>query len=127
MEAILTSGAEDRLIEGLSFKPPSATANYVLESRQVTYHAESFSRFDPASSRVIRFRLADHGFLEASSVKLAPTLQNKGDQPITPCRQLMGLLRRARLFASNQLVEDRVELVPENAITDRLQDGFYEE
>ena len=124
MEAILTSGAEDHLIEGLSFKPPSATANYVLETRQVTYQAESGNRFDPVSSRVIRFRLADHGFLEASSVKLALTLQNKGDQTITHCGQLMSLFRRARLFASSQLVEDRIELATESAITDRLKDGL---
>ena len=124
MEAILTSGAEDHLIEGLSFKPPSATANYVLETRQVTYQAESGNRFDPVSSRVIRFRLADHGFLEASSVKFALTLQNQGDQPITPCGQLMSLFRRTRLFASSQLVEDRIELATETAITDRLKDGL---
>ena len=78
MATILTSGAEDHLIEGLSFKPPSATANYVLETRQVTYQAESGNRFDPVSSRVIRFRLADHGFLEASSVKNGSYLTKPG-------------------------------------------------
>ena len=123
MEAILTSGAEDHLIEGLSFKPPSATAKYVLETRQVTYQAESGNRFDPVSSNVLRFRLADHGFLEASSVKFALTLQNKGGQTITQCGQLMSLCRRAMIFASSQLVEDRVELATESAITDRLKDG----
>ena len=123
MEAILTSGGEDHLIEGLSFKPPSNTANYVLETRQVTYQAESGNRFDPISIRVIRFRLADHGFLEASSVKLALTLQNKGDQNITPIGQLMSLFRRARLFASSQLIEDRIELATETSITERLKDG----
>ena len=96
MEAIITSGSEDPLIEGLSFRPPSNTANYVLETRQVTYQAESGNGFDPVSRRVIRFRLADHGFLEAPSVKLALTLQNKGDQTITPIGQLMSLFRRAR-------------------------------
>ena len=65
MEALLMSVAEDHLMEGLSFKPPSATANYVLEARQVAYQAEAGNRFDPVSSRVMRFRLADHGFLEA--------------------------------------------------------------
>ena len=120
MEAILTSGAEDHLIEGLSFKPPSATTNYVLETRQVTYQAESGNRFDPVSSRVIRFRLADHGFLEAPRVKLALTLKNKGDQPITPCGQLMSLFRRARLFVSSQFVEDRNELATEM----QLQTGW---
>ena len=104
MEAIITSGSEDHLIEGLSFRPPNNTANYVLETRQVTYQAESGNRFDPVSSRVIRFRLADHGFLEASNVKLALALQNKGDQTITPIGQLMSLFRRARLFAASQLI-----------------------
>ena len=112
------------MIEGLSFKPPSNTANYVLETRQVTYQAESGNRFDPVSSRVIRFRLADHGFLEASSVKLALTLQNTGDSPSTPICQTMSLFRRAGLFAASQLVEDRIELATENSITDRLKDGL---
>ena len=35
----------------------------------------------------------------------------------------MSLLRRARLFASSQLVEDRVELATESCITERLKDG----
>ena len=57
-------------------------------------------------------------------MKLALTLQNQGDQPITPCGQLMSLFRRARLFASSQLVEDRIELATETSITDRLKDGL---
>ena len=68
--------------------------------------------------------LADHGFLESSSVRLALTLQNTGDQPITPCGQTMSLFRRARLFAASQLIEDRTELASETAITDRLKDGL---
>ena len=78
MEAILTSG-EYHLIEGLSFKPPSATAAYVLETRQVvsTQKAETDSILSLQKSS--GFRLADHGFLEASSVKFALTLQHKGD------------------------------------------------
>ena len=36
----------------------------------------------------------------------------------------MSLRRRARLFASSQLVEDRIELATETAITDRLKDGL---
>ena len=124
MEAILTSGGEYHLMEGLSFKPPSAAANYIVGTRRVTYQADSGNRFDPVSSRVIRFRLADHGFLEASSVKLALTLQTQGDQPITPCGQLVSLFRRATLFASSQLVEDRTELATGTANTDRLEDGL---
>ena len=53
----------------------------------------------------------------------ALTLQNKGDQTITPVGQLMSLFRRARLFASSQLIEDRIELATESSITERLKDG----
>ena len=123
MEAIITSGSEDHLIEGLSFRPPSNTANYVLETRQVTYQAESGNRFDPVSSRVIRFRLVDHGFLEASSVKLALTLQNTGDSSITPIGLTMSLFRRARLFAASQLIEDHIELATAHRITDDWRTG----
>ena len=106
MEAILTSGGEDHLIEGLAFKPPSQTANYALEARQVLFHAESGNNFDPVSSNVIRFRLADHGFLESSSVKLGFTINNTAGKDITPIGQAMSMFRRARLFASSQLIED---------------------
>ena len=98
MEAILTSGGEDHLIEGLAFKPPSQTANYVLETRQVQFHAESGNKLDPESSRVIRFRLADHGFLESASVKLAFTINNTRGADMTPIGQTMSMFRRARLF-----------------------------
>ena len=54
---------------------------------------------------------------------MALTLQNKGDQTITPIGQLMSLFRRARLFASSQLIEDRIELATETCITERLNDG----
>ena len=35
----------------------------------------------------------------------------------------MSLFRRARLFASSQLIEDRIELATESSITERLKDG----
>ena len=55
MEAHITSGIEDHLIDGLQFKAGSGTAQYVLNSRFVRYFAESGNRFDSSSSRVIRF------------------------------------------------------------------------
>ena len=120
MEAIITAGGEDHLIDGLSFKPPSNPAGYVTETRQVSYFPESGNRFDPVSSRVIRFRLTDHAFLEASSCKFGFTITNTGDANITPLAQPMSMFRRARLFAASQLVEDRLELATEAAVTDRL-------
>ena len=84
MEAHLTSGGEDVLIDGLRFQPPSNTANYCVANRQVRYFAESGNRFDPVSSRVIRFRLADTGFLESASCRLGLTITNHHTANLTP-------------------------------------------
>ena len=122
MEAHLTSSGQDTLIAGLNFKG-SQTAQYCLTNRQVRYFAESGNKFDPVSSRVIRFRIAgDQGFLEASSVRLQFTLTNlKSDATLTPNSQCLSLFRRAMLFCSSQLVEDITELSTQATITNRLQ------
>ena len=76
MEADRTSGIEVHLIDGLQFKAGGGTAAYVLNSRFVRYFAESGHRFDSSSSRAIRFRLADHCFLEPTSCRVQMTIQN---------------------------------------------------
>ena len=120
MEAHLTSG-NDFLLEALSFKPPQNTANYCLANRSVQYFAESGNRFDPVSSRVIRFRIADQGFLEASSVRLKFTLTNLSTSAdLTPNAPCLSMFRRARLFASSQLCEDATELATQASLTTRL-------
>ena len=124
MEAHRTSAGEYFLIDGLSFKPPNNTAAYVQETRQVSYFPESDNRFDPVSSKVIRFRLADHAFVEASSCKFGFTIPNLGNQNITQLAQPMSLFRRARLFAASQLVEDRIEFATESAVTYRRLEPY---
>ena len=120
MEAHLTAGAEDSLIEGLKFTPPGNTANYCIANRPVQYFAESGNRFDPVSSRVIRFRLADTGFLESSSVRLRLTVTNQHNANLTPVAQAGSLFRRFRLFAASQLVEDITEYATQNTLMQRL-------
>ena len=110
MEAHVTSGIEDHVIDGLQFKASHGTAAYVLNSRFVRYFAESGNRFDSNSSRVIRFRLADHCFLEPASCRVQMTIQNltkdvgNNDVPLTPIAQPLSMFRRARLFMASQLV-----------------------
>ena len=94
MEAHLTSGAEDTLIDGLKFQPPGNTANYCIAARQVRYFAESGDRHTPVSSRVIRFRLADTGFLESASVRLGLTITNQHTANLTPIAAAGSLFRR---------------------------------
>ena len=127
MEAHVTSGIEDHLIDGLSFKASSGTASYVLNSRFVRFFAESGNRFDANSSRVLRFRLTDQSFLEPSSVRLQMTIQNLtvdgggAAAPLTPIAQPLAMFARARLFMASQLVEDWVELGPTSVLMDRMK------
>ena len=120
METHLTSGGEDVLIDGLRFQPPSSTSNYVVSCRQGQYLGESGNRHDPASSRVIRFRLADTGFLESSSCRLALTVTNLHTANLTPIATAGSLFRRVRLFAASQLVEDITEYSVMNTLQQRL-------
>ena len=120
MEAHLTAGGEDQLIEGLRFQPPGNTANFCVANRSVAFFAESGNKFDPVSSRVIRFRLADTGFLESASVRLRLTVTNTHTANLTPCAQAGSLFRRVRLFAASQLVEDVTEYATMHTLTQRL-------
>ena len=121
MEAHLTSGAEDTLIEGLKFQPPGNTAGYCLANRSCSYFAESGNRHDPVSSRVIRFRLADTGFLESASVRLGLTITNQhATNNLTPIATAGSLFRRVRLFCASQLVEDITEYATQNTLMQRL-------
>ena len=119
MEAYLTGASSDQLLEGLSFKAPSS-AQYVQTSRFVQYFPESGNTFDAVSSKVIRFRLADHGFFESPSAKLRFPIINQSGDMITPIAAPLSMFRRARLFCSGQLVEDIQELPNQASLRDRL-------
>ena len=120
MEAHWTGASSDKLLDGLKFTPPSSTNNYVLENRPVNYFPESGNTFDALSSKVIRFRLADQGFLESSSLRLRFTIINQNAANLTPIATPLSMFRRARLFASGQLVEDITELANQATLRDRL-------
>ena len=120
MEAHLTGASSDKLLDGLKFTPPDSTSNYVLENRPVNYFPESGITFGALSSKVIRFRLADQGFLESSSLRLRFTIINQNAANLTPIATPLSMFRRARLFASGQLVEDITELANQATLRDRL-------
>ena len=120
MEAHLTGASSDKLLEGLNFSAPSNTASYVTETRFVNYFAESGNVFDSLSSKVIRFRVADQGFLESASLRLRFTIVNLKNEALTPCAPVMSMFRRARLFAASQLVEDLTLLPNQTTLRDRM-------
>ena len=119
MEAYLTGASSDELLEGLNVKAPSSAA-YVQTSRFVNYFPESGNTFDAVSSKVVRFRLADHGFFESPSARLRFTITNQTGDMITPIAQPLSMFRRARLFCPGQLVEDIQELPNQASLRDRL-------
>ena len=121
MEAHLTGAASDKLLEGLSFSPPKSTASYVTSTRYTNYFAESGNVFDSLSSKVIRFRVADQGFLESASLRLRFTIVNLKNEALTPCAPVMSMFRRARLFAGGgALVEDLTLLPNQTTLRDRM-------
>ena len=124
MEAVVSSGdISDHLIDGLNFKAGSGTAQYVINSRYARYFSESGNRFDPSSSRVIRFRLADNVFLEPASCRVQMTITNlNGAAALTPIAPPLSMFRRARLFVSSQICEDWTELGASTVLMDRMKD-----
>ena len=120
MEAHLTGASSDKLLEGLSFSPPNSTASYVTETKYSNFFAESGNTFDSLSSKVIRFRVADQGFLESASLRLRFTIVNLKNEALTPCASPMAMFRRARLFAASQLVEDLTLLPNQTTLRDRM-------
>ena len=121
MEAHLSSHVEDGLLESLNFKPPGASANYVLETRKVRFFAEASDTFGP-NSRVIRFRLVDQGFWEPASSRIQFTLHNKdASNALVPQAGPLSMFSRIRVFVSGIQVENW-DFVGESAVLmDRLK------
>ena len=121
MKAHLSSHVEDGLLESLNFKPPGASANYVLETRKVRFFAEASDTFGP-NSRVIRFRLVDQGFWEPASSRIQFTLHNKdASNPLVPIAGPLAMFSRIRVFVSGIQVENW-DFVGESAVMmDRLK------
>ena len=108
MEAHLSSHVEDGLLVSLNFKPPGASANYVLETRKVWFCAEASDTFGP-NSRVIRFGLVDQNFWEPASSRVQFTLHNKdASKALVPVAGPLAMFSRIRVFVIGIHVENLV-------------------
>lgn len=105
METI-KEAAEDQLLPGLSYELPS-TASYILDRKQATFHPQSGSTFSSTGNQVMRWVIADAGWLDPSSVRLSWTVKNDDTanvlQPLAPpaC-----CLSRLRILAAGSVAED---------------------
>jgi len=137
MEAI-TNGAEDYLIDGLSFKLPSS-ASYVTERRKVQYHATGSNIYKPnAGVKLVKFQLNgdDNTWLDPSSVVFQFQLTNTDVDPAKSLHVIGGpyaFFKRLRIM-SGSLIEDiqdfgrymnmMVSLQSEGARVDMQTQGF---
>ena len=73
---LVVAGADDSLIDQLSFKLPQ-TASYAQERRLVSAYPSGASSFSPDGVRVARFVLTSaEGWLDPSTLRLAFKLRN---------------------------------------------------
>jgi len=121
MEAHLSSHVEDGLLESLNFKPPGASAAYVLETRKVRFFAEASDTFGP-NSRVIRFRLVDQAFWEPASSRVQFTIHNKdATNTLKPIAGPLAMFSRIRVFVSGIQVENWDFVGESTVMMDRLK------
>ena len=110
MESI-TNGAEDYLIDGLSFKLPPG-ASYVQERKSSTFWATGSNIYKPDSGvKVIRFALNgdDGNWLDPKSVVVSFELKNESTDTNKELRPVGGphlFFKRLRVLAGSQVVED---------------------
>ena len=110
MEAI-TNGAEDLLIDALSFKLPNG-ASYVQERKSSTFWATGSNIYKSSDGvKVIRFQLNgdDNNWLDPSSVIVQFELKNESDDTNKKLRPVGGphlFFKRLRVLAGSQVVED---------------------
>ena len=104
------SGAEDKLIDGLSFAGRN-TASYVTERRSCSFQPQSGGLFSPNGIRLMRFNLADQtGWLQGDTVRLVLQIQNLSANPLVPiCDSPNGLFRRLRVICNGSAILEDVE------------------
>ena len=136
MEAI-TNGAEDFLIDGLSFKLPSS-ATYVTERRKVSYYATGSNIYKPnAGVKIVKFQLNgdDNTWLDPASVVFQFELKNTGaaGKDLVLIGPPATFFKRMRII-SGSLIEDiqdfgrymnmMISLQSEGARVDMQTQGF---
>ncbi len=92
------SGAEDKLVDGLSFAGRN-TASYITERRSCSFQPQTGGLFSRNGIRLMRFNLADQtGWLQGDTVSLVFTIQNLSlAHPLVPIADSPNaMLRRLR-------------------------------
>ena len=131
MESI-TNGAEDFLIDGLSFKLPPG-ASYVTERKSSTFWATGSNSYTPVGGvKLIKFQLNgdDGNWLDPSSVVFQFELVNTaavgtiGNNVLRPLGQPHLFFKRLRVLAGGQVVEDIQDFGRNSELLASLQNDY---
>jgi hypothetical protein len=103
-----SSSVEDQLIDGLSFKLAPGSS-YVTERRSVTYYPQGSNIYSTGGTKLLRILVNGDGWLDPTTLKVGFEVVNKDGAGGAALRVLGGphtFFRRARLLASNTIIED---------------------
>ena len=109
MLSIIAGTVQDSLHEGLDFSPAKATANYILDRKEVTIYPQSGGVFSNAGIRVLRWSLGDasNAFLCGETVRCAFYLKNNGSAALAPiCATPASMFDRVRVLMGGIEAED---------------------
>ena len=108
----------ERLLDGLQYKLRD-TANYVLRKDQSTAFPASGNTFSPTGIRVLRFNLANVGYLVPKSVRVNCSFNNKdatANHAVKPLGTMSSMFSRMRILCGGVIIEDIVEFSRVNAM-----------
>ena len=88
MEAV-ANAAEDKLIDGLSFKLKPG-ASYITSRSSVSYHPQGSNHYSPTGTKVIKILLSGDQWLDPSTVRVMFDVHNSDSDPNKLLRPLGG-------------------------------------
>jgi hypothetical protein len=100
-----SSSVEDQLIDGLSFKLAPGSS-YVTERKSVTYYPQGSNIYSTSGTKVLRILVNGDGWLDPSTLKIGFDIVNGENYPLRCLGGPHSFFRRARLLASNTIIED---------------------
>ena len=92
------AGAEDALIESLTFNLPNS-ANFITDRRSVSFFPSNGNEFSPQGVKILRFMLTGTDWLDVSTLRVQYKLNNKQNVSLYPINALAAIpFRRLRDF-----------------------------
>jgi hypothetical protein len=109
MVETVASGAEDKLLDSLSFKTPHS-ASYVVERKSVSFHPSGSNVYSSAGgTKLIKIVITGDNWLDPSTFRIMFDLRNNeatAAKLLRPLGQPSSFFRRMRIIANGAIIED---------------------